>query len=317
MQNPLFETNLALELARVTEAAAIAGARFMGRGDEAEANHAAIDAMRNALSTVDMDGVVVVGEGLKKAQSVLYVGERVGNRHPSRVDVGVNAIDGVTLLSKGLPNAISVVALTERGQMQRPAIAYMDKIAVGPEARGAIDITASPSQNLRWVAKALRCSVRDLTVVVLDRPRNDKIVSEVRTTGARVQPISGGDVSGAIMTALPDKGADILLGIGGTSEAVLAAAALKCLGGEIQCRAWPNRDEERLGAADSLDFSRVFTIDDLVGDGDALFAATGVTGGQLLKGVRYYGGGESTDSLILHWASGAVRWISTHHGSPP
>jgi len=315
MQNPPFETNLALELVRVTEAAAIAGARFMGRGDEAGANHAAIDSMRKALSTVDMDGVIVVGEGEKKnAQSMLYVGERVGKRHPSRVDVGVNAIDGVTLLSKGLPNAISVVALTERGQMRRPAMAYMDKIAVGPEARGAIDITASPSQNLRWVAKALRCAVSDLTVVVLDRPRNGKIVAEVRAMGARVQPISGGDVSGAMMTALPDRGADLLLGIGGTSEAVLAAAALRCLGGEIQCRLWPSNDEERQTAIEAgLDFNRVYGIDDVVGDGDTLFAATGVTEGQLLKGVQYFGGGESTQSLALHSGSGAVRWITTHH----
>lgn len=317
MQNPLFETNLALELVRVTEAAAIAAGRWMGRGSVSAANEAAIDAMQSTLSTVDMDGVVVVGEGESDELAMLYVGERLGNGHPFEVDIGVNAIDGATLLSKGLPNAISVLALTERGRMQRPrATTYMEKIAVGPQARGAIDITASAGQNLRWVAKALRCSVADLTVVLLDRPRNDKIVAEVRAMGARVQPISGGDVSGAIMTALPDKGADILLGIGGTSEAVLAAAALKCLGGELQCRLWPSRDEERQAAvAAGLDFSRVYAIRDLVGDGDTLFAATGVTGGQLLKGVRYFGGGESTESLVLHSASGAVRWITTHHGS--
>ena len=284
MQSPPFETNLALELVRVSEAAAIAGARFMGRGDELGANRVAIEAMRNALSIVDMDGVIVVGEGDQNALSMLYVGEQVGNGYPSRVDVGVNAIDGVTLLSKGLPNAMSAVALTERGQMQRPAMSYMDKVAVGPEARGAIDITASPSQNLRWVAKALHCDVTDLTVVVLDRPRYDKIVAEVRTMGARVQPISGGDVSGAMMTALPERGADLLLGIGGTSEAVLAAAALRCLGGEIQCRPWVNDDNDRQAATDGgLDFSRVYGIADLVGSGDALFAATGVTDGQLLK----------------------------------
>ena len=315
MQNRPFETNLALELTRVTEEAAIAAARWMGRGDVSAANHAAADAMRNALSDVDMDGVVVVGEGQQNESPLLYVGEPLGNRHPFRVDIGVNAIDGATLLSRGQPNAISVVALTERGQMQRPRpIAYMDKIAVGLEARGAIDITASPSQNLRWVARAKGCTVADLTVVVLDRPRNATIVAEVRSMGARIQPISGGDVSGAMMTALPDKGADILLGIGGASEATLAAAALKCLGGELQCRLWSSNDAERRTATEAgLDFNRVYTIDDLVGHGDTLFAATGVTDGQLLKGVQFFGGGESTASLVLHSGSGAVRWITTHH----
>jgi fructose-1,6-bisphosphatase II len=319
MQNRSFETNLAVELTRVTEEAAIAAARWMGRGDVAASNHAAVDAIRSALNDVDMDGVVVVGEGERNEAPLLYVGESLGNGHPSQVDIGVNAIDGVTLLTAGLPNAISVVALTERGQMQRPqAITYMDKIAVGREACGAIDITASPSQNLRWVAKAKGCAVADLTVVVLDRPRNDRIVAEVRSMGARIQPISGGDVAGAIMTALPDTGADILFGIGGASEAVLAAAALKCLGGELQCRLWTRDEAERTPAVEAgLDFNRVYTIEDLVGNGDTLFAATGVTDGQLLKGVKYFGGGESTQSLVLHSGSGAVRWITTHHLSEP
>ena len=315
MQEPPFERNLALELVRVTEAAAMAAGRWMGRGDKIAADQAAVDAMRSTMLTVDMDGVVVIGEGEKDEAPMLYIGEQIGNGQPPQVDIAVDPIDGTTLLSKGLPNAISVVALTSRGQMTCPReIVYMDKIAVGPEGYGSIDITASPTQNLRWVAKAKRCAVADLTVVILDRPRHQGIMEEVRASGARIKSISDGDVAGGIMTALPETGVDMLLGIGGAPEAVLTAAALKCLGGELQCRLWPRDDGERQGAISAgLDLHKVYSIEDLVGNGDTMFAATGVTNGELLKGVQYFGGGVSTQSLVMRSYSGTVRWITAHH----
>jgi fructose-1,6-bisphosphatase II len=315
MQEGPFERNLALELVRVTESAALAAGRWMGRGDKNAIDQAAVDAMRTSMQSVDMDGIVVIGEGEKDEAPMLYIGERIGNGNPPLVDIAVDPIDGTTLLSKGLPNAISVVALTERGQMNCPReVVYMDKIAVGPEAFGSIDITASPSQNLRWIAKAKRCSVADLTVVILDRPRHQEVMEEVRAAGARIKSISDGDVAGGIMTALPDTGVDMLLGVGGAPEAVLTAAALKCLGGEIQCRLWPRDEAERQRAADAgLDVTKVYTTDDLVGTGDTLFAATGVTNGELLKGVQYFGGGASTQSLVMRSYSGTVRWITAHH----
>jgi fructose-1,6-bisphosphatase II len=310
-----FERNLALELVRVTEAAAMAGGRWMGRGDKIAADQAAVDAMRSTLQQVDMDGIVVIGEGEKDEAPMLYIGEQIGNGQPPLVDIAVDPIDGTTLLSKGLPNAIAVLALTSRGRMHCPKeVVYMDKIAVGPEAYGSIDITASPSQNLRWIAKAKRCSVADLTVVILDRPRHQDIMEEVRASGARIKLISDGDVAGGIMTALPDTGVDLLLGVGGAPEAVLTAAALKCLGGEIQCRLWPREEQERQRALEAgLDLTKVYTIDDLIGGGDTLFAATGVTNGELLKGVQYFGGGVSTQSLVMRSYSGTVRWITAHH----
>jgi fructose-1,6-bisphosphatase II len=315
VQDRPFERNLALELVRVTESAAIAAGRWMGRGDKIAIDQAAVDAMRSSMQSVDMDGIVVIGEGEKDEAPMLYIGERIGNGNPPLVDIAVDPIDGTTLLSKGLPNAISVVAITERGQMNCPReVVYMDKIAVGPEAYGSIDVSASPSQNLRWIAKAKRCSVADLTVVILDRPRHEEIMEEVRAAGARIKSISDGDVAGGIMTALPETGVDMLLGVGGAPEAVLTAAALKCLGGEIQCRLWPRNDEERQKAIDAgLDLTKVYTTEDLVGDGDTLFAATGVTNGELLKGVQYFGGGVSTQSLVMRSYSGTVRWITAHH----
>jgi fructose-1,6-bisphosphatase II len=315
VQERPFEINLALELVRVTESAAIGAGRWMGRGDKIAADQSAVDAMRSAMQSIDMDGIVVIGEGEKDEAPMLYIGEHIGNGNPPLVDIAVDPIDGTTLLSKGLPNALAVLALTERGQMNCPReIVYMDKIAVGPEAYGSIDITASPSQNLRWIAKAKRCSVADLTVVILDRPRHEGLMEEVRAAGARIKLISDGDVAGGLYTALPETGVDMLLGIGGAPEAVLTAAALKCLGGEIQCRLWPRNDDERQNAIDAgLDLSKVYMTEDLVGKGDALFAATGITNGELLKGVQYTGAGVSTQSLVMRSNSGTVRWITTHH----
>lgn len=316
MQERPIERNLALELVRVTEAAAMAAGRWMGRGDKIAADQAAVDAMRSTMQTVDMDGIVVIGEGEKDEAPMLYIGEQIGNGNPPMVDIAVDPLEGTTLLSKGLPNALSVVALTERGYINCPReVFYMDKIAVGPEARGSIDITASPGQNLRWVAKAKRCTVADLTVIILDRTRHQSIMEEIRASGARIKLITDGDVAGGIATALPGSGVDVLLGIGGTTEAVLTAAALKCLGGEIQCRPWPRDEPERQHALDSgIDLSRVYTIEDMIGDGDTLFAATGVTNGEMLKGVQYLGGGGvSTQSLVMRSYSGTVRWITAQH----
>src|SRR5438309_604528 len=270
-EHPL-ERNLALELVRVTEAAALHAARWMGRGDKEAADQAAVDAMRDALRFVDMDGVVVIGEGEKDEAPMLYIGERVGTGRPPKVDVAVDPIDGTNLTAKGLPNAITVVALAERGSMYYdPHIVYMKKIAVGPEAKGAIDINAPVKDNLHRIARYTDKEVEDLTVVVLDRPRHDDLIAEIRAAGARIKQITDGDVAGAVMAALPfDTGVDVLMGIGGTPEAVLAACALKCLGGEMQCKLWPRSEAERQKAieAGNKDVDRVPAMDDLVGRDD-------------------------------------------------
>src|SRR5579864_2891204 len=262
------ERNLALELVRVTEAAALHAARWMGRGDKDAADQAAVDAMRNALRFVDMDGVVVIGEGEKDQAPMLYIGERVGTGRAPKVDVAVDPIDGTNLTAKGLPNAITVVALAERGSMYYdPNIVYMQKIAVGAAARGAIDINAPVRDNLFRVARFMERNVEDLTVVVLDRPRHEELIHEIRETGARIKLITDGDVAGAVMAALPgDTGVDVLMGIGGTPEAVLAACALRCLGGDMQCKLWPRSEEERTRAAKAKNpyLDRVMTMDDLV-----------------------------------------------------
>lgn len=315
-ERPL-ERNLALELVRVTEAAALHAARWMGRGDKEAADQAAVDGMRNALRFVDMDGVVVIGEGEKDEAPMLYIGERVGTGRPPKVDVAVDPIDGTTPTAKGLPNAITVVALAERMSMYYdPHIVYMEKIAVGPQAKGAIDINASPADNLLRIARFLERSVEDLTVVILDRPRHEQLIREVREAGASTRLINDGDVAGAVMTALPeDTGVDVLMGIGGTPEAVLAACALKCLGGEIQCKLWPRSDEERQAAeaAGNKDFGRVLTMDDLVNSDDVFFAATGITGGEFLKGVRYEGDYARTYSIMMRSRSRTMRRFETHH----
>lgn len=304
-----------MELARVTESAALASARWVGRGEKESADGAAVAAMRTILSTVQMDGVVVIGEGEKDDAPMLYNGERVGDGSQPEVDVAVDPIDGTTLTAHGKTNALSVIAVGERGSMFDPGPSfYMDKIAVGPDAVGAIDITASPTQNLRWVAKAKRESVRDLTVVILDRPRHADLIAEVRSTGARIRLISDGDVYGGIATAWPDAGVDVLLGIGGTPEAVITAAALKSMGGEMQCQLLPQSDSERDAMTDAgYDLDQILTNDDLIQGDNCFFAATGITDGQLLRGVRFDSRGARTQSLVMRSRSGTVRFIDARH----
>ncbi|MGH8999247.1 MAG: class II fructose-bisphosphatase [Acidimicrobiia bacterium] len=309
------DRNLAMELVRVTEAAAMAAGRWMGRGAKENADQAAVDAMRQVLNGVSMDGVVVIGEGEKDEAPMLYNGEQIGDGAPPKVDIAVDPIDGTTLTSLGRPNAISVIALSERGSMFNPGpCVYMEKIAVGPEAFDAVDLTASVKANLRWVAKALRKDVEDLTVVILDRDRHTGIIRECREAGARIRLIPDGDVAGAISVAWPDSGADILFGIGGTPEGVIAAAALKCLGGNICGRLWPRNDDERARAVDAgYDLERVLSIEDLVSGEDIFFAATGITDGELLRGVRYRGDGANTQSLVMRCKSGTIRRMDATH----
>ncbi len=307
--------NLGFELVRTTEAAALAAGRWMGRGDKNAVDGAAVSAMRYALSLVDMDGIVVIGEGEKDAAPMLYIGERIGNGLPPMVDVAVDPVDGTRALAKGLSHAISVVALSERGSLYSPGhVAYVEKIAVGPSAKGAIDITATVGQNLRAIARAKDSSVDDLTVVILDRPRHEKLINEVRAAGARVNLIQDGDVAGAVMTALPNTGVDVLMGIGGSPEAVLAACAMRCLGGEIQCRLWPRDEAERAQAElDGLDLGRILTTRDLSAGEDVFFAATGVSDGSVLKGVRYYSHGARTQSIVMRSYSGTIRMVDAEH----
>ncbi len=309
------DRNLALELVRVTEAAALAGSRWVGRGDKNGADGAAVEAMRTVLASVPMDGIVVIGEGEKDEAPMLFNGERIGDGSPPQTDIAVDPIDGTTLTALGRANAISVIAVSERGSMFNPGpCVYMEKIAVGPEAAGSIDITASPTQNLRWIAKAKRESVRDLTVMILDRPRHAALIEEVRASGARIRLITDGDIFGAIATAWPDAGVDVLFGIGGTPEGVTAAAALKCMGGEIQGRLWPRDDDERQAAIDAgYDLDAVLMTDDLVKGDNAFFAATGITDGELLRGVRFERGGARTQSLVMRSRSGTVRLIDAYH----
>ena len=309
------DRNLALELVRVTESAALAASRWVGRGDKMGADGAAVDAMRTVLSTVPMDGIVVIGEGEKDEAPMLFNGERVGDGSAHLTDVAVDPLDGTTLTAYGRATAISVIAVSDRGTMFDPGPCfYMTKIAVGPEAVGAIDITATPSQNLRWIAKAKGESVRDLTVVILDRPRHADLIAEVRASGARVKLIGDGDIFGAIATSWPDAGVDVLFGIGGTPEGVTAAAALKCMGGESQAQLWPRNEEERAASIEAgYDLDAVLTTDDLVRGDNAFFAATGVTDGELLRGVRFSPRGASTQSLVMRSRSGTVRLVEAFH----
>jgi fructose-1,6-bisphosphatase II len=309
------DRNLAMELVRVTEAAALAAGRWMGRGEKDAADGAAVDAMRLVLNNVSMDGVVVIGEGEKDEAPMLYNGEEIGDGNPPQVDIAVDPIDGTTLTALGRPNALSVIALSERGTMFNPGpCVYMDKIAVGPDARDAIDLNASVADNLKGVAQALGKDVDDVTVVCLDRDRHADIIRDVRETGARIRLIQDGDVAGAISVAWPESGADLLLGIGGTPEGVIAACALKCLGGRMLGRLFARNDEERQAAVDAgYDLDRVLDIDDLVSGDDVFFAATGVTDGELLRGVRYRGDGASTSSLVMRGKSGTIRRIDATH----
>lgn len=309
------DRNLALELVRVTESAALAAARWMGRGDKNGADGAAVEAMRLILHTVPMDGIIVIGEGEKDEAPMLYNGERIGDGTPPEVDIAVDPIDGTTLTALGRGNALSVIAMSEKGTMFNPGpCVYMEKIAVGPSGVGVIDITASVSENLQAIAKAKGESVRDLTAVILDRDRHRELIGEVREAGARVRLISDGDVYGALATAQWETGVDVLFGIGGTPEGVIAAAALKCMGGEIQGRLWPRTEEERLAAEkEGYDISRVLTTDDLVGGDNCFFAATGITDGELLKGVRFFPNGAYTQSLVMRSKTGTVRRVEANH----
>ena len=309
------ERNMAMELVRVTEAAAIAAARHMGKGNKELVDQAAVDAMRVTLGSISMDGVVVIGEGEKDEAPMLYVGEEIGDGHDPQVDIAVDPIDGTTLLSKGLPGAIAAIALSARGNMRVPfQFAYMDKIAVGKSAKDVIDINAPVETNLRNTAAAMGRSVEELTVVVLDRPRHDELLAEIRATGARVKLISDGDVAAGIHAALPDSGVDVLMGVGGTTEGVLTAAAIRCIDGVIQCKAWPRNDAERQAALDAgVDLERVHTTTDLVGGEDVFFAATGASTGDLLRGVRFFPNGVETQSLVMRSRSGTLRWIDSLH----
>jgi fructose-1,6-bisphosphatase II len=309
------DRNLALELCRVTEAGALGAGRWVGRGDKEAADQAAVDAMRAMLDTVVMAGVVVIGEGEKDEAPMLYNGEEVGNGQGPEVDVAVDPLEGTRLTSIGAPNAISVIALAERGTMFFPGAAvYMEKIATGPQARDAIDITASPSENVRRVAEAKGIKPTDVAVTVLDRPRHEELIAELRDVGAKVNLIMDGDVAPAIAAARAQSTVDLLMGVGGTPEGVIAAAAVKCLGGAVQGRLWPRDDEERQKLVDAgYDVSRVLTTDDLVAGDDVFFSATGVTTGALLQGVRYTPDGAVTHSLVMRSRSGTVRLIEAYH----
>ena len=309
------ERNLGMDLVRCTEAAALRAARFMGRGDKIAADQAAVDAMRLTLENVPMDGVVVIGEGEKDEAPMLYTGERVGSGEAPEVDLAVDPVEGTTLLAEGMPGAIAVVAIAERGSLYNwSGLAYMDKLAVGEGARGAIDINAPVAENIRSVASALKKQVEDITVVVLDRPRHKDLIRQIRATGARIKLILHGDVSAGVMTAIDDPPADILMGIGGAPEAVITACALKCVGGEIQCKIWPRNDEERaLAETSRLDLGKIYRTEDLVRGENVFFAATGLTDGEFLRGVRYYSGGARTHSVVMRAASGTVRFIESHH----
>ncbi len=309
------DRNLALELVRVTESAAMAAARMMGRGDKNAADQAAVNAMRYMFNTVDMDGVVVIGEGEKDEAPMLYNGEALGTGTPPQVDIAVDPIDGTRLTSLGLPGAVAVVALAERGTMFNPGhIVYANKIAVGPRAKGTIDINAPVQDNLANVAKALGKEVHDLTVVILDRDRHKDLIRQVRQCGARIKLISDGDVAGALATAIEDSGEDILMGIGGTPEAVITAAALKCMDGEIQVKLWARDEKERIMAVDhGIDLNRVLGINELVSGENVFFAVTGITGGQLVDGVRYEGNRVYTSSIVMRSLSGTIRRIEAAH----
>jgi fructose-1,6-bisphosphatase II len=312
---PDADRNLALELARATEAAAMAAARHMGRGDKELVDQAAVDAMRPVLGWIEMDGVVVIGEGEKDNAPMLYNGERVGNGSPPKVDIAVDPVEGTSLTAKSLPNAIAVVALAERGTMFDPGPAYyMDKLAVGREAAGVVDLEAPIETNLTRVAQAKGMELTELTVCVLDKPRHEELVRRILTTGARVKFLLEGDVAGAIMAARPGTGVDVLVGIGGTPEGVIAACALKCLGGTMFGRLAPRDEAEQRAVLDAgQDLDRVLTIDDLVRGDNVFFAATGVTDGELLRGVRFEGHEVLTQSLSMRSRSGAVRLIDTRH----
>jgi fructose-1,6-bisphosphatase II len=309
------DRNLALDLVRVTEAAAMAAGRWVGRGDKEAGDGAAVDAMRKLINSLPMRGTVIIGEGEKDNAPMLFNGEQVGDGTGPEVDVAVDPIDGTTLMSKGMPNALAVLAVAERGSMFDPsAVFYMEKLAVGPDYADVIDITAGATENLRRIAAVKRSRIEDVIVCVLDRPRHAKLVAEIREAGARIHFISDGDIAGAIYAARERSAVDVLMGIGGTPEGITAACALKCLGGMMQGRLWPRDDEEMQKALDAgHDLGRVLTTDDLVRGENAFFVATGVTSGDLLRGVRYRDGGAYTQSIVMRSKSGTVRVIDSYH----
>ena len=309
------DRNISLELVRVTEAAAMAAGRWVGRGDKNGGDGAAVDAMRQLIGTVSMAGVVVIGEGEKDEAPMLYNGEQVGSGEGPECDVAVDPIDGTTLMAKGMPNAIAVMAVAERGTMYDPsAVFYMEKLVTGRIAADVVDISAPTAYNIQAVAKAKGMAVEDVTVCVLDRPRHEDLVREIREAGARIKFISDGDVAGAVMAATEGTGVDLLLGIGGTPEGIITACAVKCLGGVIQAKLWPQKKSEFLNAAAAgLDLDAILSTNDLVRSDNVFFVATGITDGELLRGVRYRGGGATTESLVMRSKSGTIRRVSSEH----
>ncbi len=306
--------NLALEFVRVTEMAAIASARLMGRGDEKAADKAAVDAMRSMLDSVECDATVVIGEGERDEAPMLFIGEKVGSGQGTELEIAVDPLEGTTICARGGYNSISVMAIGEKGNLMHAPDTYMDKIAVGPEAKGVIDITDSPTANLKRIAEAKKCRIQDLTAIVLDRPRHHDLIAELRETGCRINLIGDGDVSAAIATALPDSGIDVLFGIGAAPEGVISAAALRCLGGDFQ-GVLKFRNDEEIARANKMgieDIEKVFQLDELA-SGNVMFVATGVTTGSLLEGVKFKPWGATTHSLVMRSESGTIRHISAEH----
>jgi fructose-1,6-bisphosphatase II len=310
------DRNLALEFVRVTEAAALSCGRLMGRGDEKAADQAAVDAMRRAFDSLAISGEIVIGEGERDEAPMLFIGEKVGRAQPgdAELDIACDPLEGTTLCATGVANAIAVIAIAEKGHFLRAPDTYMEKIAVGPAAKGCIDLNKTPTENLRAVADAKGVYVEDLVVVILNRPRHERLIREVRQAGARIKLIGDGDVSGAVATCFDDSGVDVLMGIGGAPEGVLAAAALRCTGGDMQGRLKPRnaQEVERASRMGIKDIERVWKLDELA-SGDVMFAATGVTSGDFLNGVRYFGGGAKTHSVVMRSKSGTVRWLETMH----
>jgi fructose-1,6-bisphosphatase class II len=307
--------NFALEFVRVTEAAALSSARWMGRGDEKAADHAAVESMRKALGSIEFDGTVVIGEGERDEAPMLYIGEKVGKGQGTRLDLALDPLEGTTICARGGTNSLSVIAIAEEGKFLHAPDTYMLKIAVGPQAKGAIDLNATPTENLKNIARAKNCQIEDLTVIILDRPRHADLIAEVRRAGARIYMIGDGDVSAAIATCKPEAGVDVLMGIGGAPEGVIAAAALRCMGGDFQGRLAFRNEEEKARARKMgvTDLEKTYKIDELA-QGNVMFCATGVTQGTFLDGVRFFSGGANTHSVVMRSETGTVRYIeATHH----
>ncbi len=309
------ERNIAMELVRATEAAAMAAARYLGLGNKELVDQSAVDAMRLILNNISMDGTVVIGEGEKDEAPMLYIGESVGSGSQPVVDIAVDPVDGTTLTARGLPGALSAIVLSARGTMNFPSqFVYMDKIVTGYEAKDCVSIEASVAENLGNIAEAKKRKISEITVIVLDRPRHEQLLGEIREAGARIKLISDGDISASIQAAMPDSGVDVLMGVGGTTEGVISAAAIKCIGGVIQCKAWPRNDDElKAAAATGFDVSQVYATNDLVDSDDVFVAVTGISSGELLPGVSYLSGGAKTYSLAMRSLSGTIRWVNSLH----